>query len=205
MRLKDLNLEQQLIFCDKYIITPNELLLLEIILLAQEGEQPEIVYNYFNANVDARGLTRPMLERLQAVGIINKTYKIPQKGERLNIYDIPINKNVVKDFFKCSFEMGKELFENYPMFGLINGEPVGIRSVSKKFDSLEDFYRYYGKSISWKPDKHKYIMELVSWAKDNNLLVTTLANFVIDHKWEELEALRNGEIANIDFNAVKQL
>jgi hypothetical protein len=203
--LKDLNLEQQLIFCDKYIITPNELLLLEIILLAQEGEQPEIVYNYFNANVDARGLTRPMLERLQAVGIINKTYKIPQKGERLNIYDIPINKNVVKDFFKCSFEMGKELFENYPMFGLINGEPVGIRSVSKKFDSLEDFYRYYGKSISWKPEKHKYIMELVSWAKDNNLLVTTLANFVIDHKWEELEALRNGEIANIDFNAVKQL
>jgi hypothetical protein len=203
--LKDLNLEQQLIFCDKYIITPNELLLLEIILLAQEGEQPEIVYNYFNANVDARGLTRPMLERLQAVGIINKTYKIPQKGERLNIYDIPINKNVVKDFFKCSFEMGKELFENYPMFGLINGEPVGIRSVSKKFDSLEDFYRYYGKSISWKPDKHEYIMELVSWAKDNNLLVTTLANFVIDHKWEELEALRNGEIANIDFNAVKLL
>lgn len=203
--MKDLNLEQQLIFCDKYIITPNELLLLEIILLAQEGEQPEIVYNYFNANIDARGLTRPMLERLQAVGIINKTYKIPQKGERLNIYDIPINKKVVKDFFKCSFEMGKELFENYPMFGLINGEPVGIRSVSKKFDSLEDFYRYYGKSISWKPDKHKYIMELVSWAKDNNLLVTTLANFVIDHKWEELEALRNGEIANIDFNAVKQL
>ena len=203
--MKDLNLEQQLIFCDKYIITPNELLLLEIILLAQEGEQPEIVYNYFNANVDARGLTRPMLERLQAVGIINKTYKIPQKGERLNIHDIPINKNVVKDFFKCSFEMGKELFENYPMFGLINGEPVGIRSVSKKFDSLEDFYRYYGKSISWKPEKHEYIMELVSWAKDNNLLVTTLANFVIDHKWEELEALRNGEIANIDFNAVKQL
>jgi hypothetical protein len=203
--LKDLNLEQQLIFCDKYIITPNELLLLEIILLAQEGEQPEIVYNYFNANIDARGLTRPMLERLQVVGIINKTYKIPQKGERLNIYDIPINKNVVKDFFKCSFDMGKELFENYPMFGLINGEPVGIRSVSKKFDSLEDFYRYYGKSISWKPEKHEYIMELVSWAKDNNLLVTTLANFVIDHKWEELEALRNGEIANIDFNAVKQL
>jgi hypothetical protein len=111
----------------------------------------------------------------------------------------------VKDFFKCSFEMGKELFENYPMFGLINGEPVGIRSVSKKFDSLEDFYRYYGKSISWKPEKHEYIMELVSWAKDHNLLVTTLANFVIDHKWKELEALRNGEIANIDFNAVKQL
>jgi hypothetical protein len=203
--LKDLNLEQQLIFCEKYSINPSELLLLEILLLAQEGEQPEIVNTYFTSRMCARGNTRELLSGLQNAGVITKAYKIPEKGSAFNPLDVPINKNLVKDFFKCSFEMGKELFENYPMFGLINGEPVGIRSVSKKFDSLEDFYRYYGKSISWKPDKHKYIMELVSWAKDNNLLVTTLANFVIDHKWEELEALRNGEIANIDFNAVKQL
>ena len=203
--MKDLNLEQQLIFCEKYSINPSELLLLEILLLAQEGEQPEIVNNYFTSRMCARGNTRELLSGLQNAGVITKAYKIPEKGSAFNPLDVPINKNLVKDFFKCSFEMGKELFENYPMFGLINGEPVGIRSVSKKFDSLEDFYRYYGKSISWKPDKHEYIMELVSWAKDNNLLVTTLANFVIDHKWEELEALRNGEIANIDFNAVKQL
>jgi hypothetical protein len=203
--LKDLNLEQQLIFCEKYSINPSELLLLEILLLAQEGEQPEIVNTYFTSRMCARGNTRELLSGLQDAGVITKAYKIPEKGSAFNPLDVPINKNLVKDFFKCSFEMGKELFENYPMFGLINGEPVGIRSVSKKFDSLEDFYRYYGKSISWKPDKHEYIMELVSWAKDHNLLVTTLANFVIDHKWKELEALRNGEIANIDFNAVKQL
>ena len=132
--MKDLNLEQQLIFCDKYIITPNELLLLEIILLAQEGEQPEIVYNYFNANVDARGLTRPMLERLQAVGIINKTYKIPQKGERLNIYDIPINKNVVKDFFKCSFEMWA----------------VAREAIDKALDEMVDFRRQEGEALAMK-------------------------------------------------------
>lgn len=203
--MKDLNLEQQLLFCEKYSINPSELLLLEILLLAQEGEQPEIVNTYFTSRMCARGNTRELLSSLQNAGVITKAYKIPEKGSAFNPLDVPINKNLVKDFFKCSFEMGKELFENYPMFGLINGEPVGIRSVSKKFDSLEDFYRYYGKSISWKPEKHKYIMELVEWAKDHNLLVTTLANFVIDHKWEELEALRNGEIANIDFNAVKQL
>ena len=77
----------------------------------------------------------------------------------------------VKDFYKCSFELGKELFEIYPMFGIINGETVGIRSVSKKFDSLEDFYRFYGKSIRWNPDKHKEILELVEWAKENNILL----------------------------------
>ena len=203
--MKDLNLEQQLLFCEKYSINPSELLLLEILLLAQEGEQPEIVNTYFTSRMCARGNTRELLSGLQNAGVITKAYKIPEKGSAFNPLDVPINKNLVKDFFKCSFEMGKELFENYPMFGLINGEPVGIRSVSKKFDSLEDFYRYYGKSISWITEKHEYIMELVEWAKDHNLLVTTLANFVIDHKWEELEALRNGEIANIDFNAVKQL
>lgn len=178
---------------------------IEIILIAQEDDDLEIVKKYFSTKPQVKGDIRNMLVRLQEIGIITKSYKIPAQGSNLNIYDISLNKNVTKDFYKCSFELGQELFENYPMFGLINGEPVGIRSVSKKFDSLEDFYRYYGKSISWKPDKHKYIMELVSWAKYNNLLVTTLANFVIDHKWEELEALRNGEIANIDFNAVKQL
>lgn len=203
--MKDLNLEQQLIFCEKYSINPSELLLLEILLLAQEGEQPEIVNTYFTSRMCARDNTRELLSGLQDAGVITKAYKIPEKGSAFNPLDVPINKNLVKDFFKCSFEMGKELFESYPMFGLINGEPVGIRSVSKKFDSLEDFYRYYGKSISWKPEKHAYIMELIEWAKEKNLIVTTLCNFVIDHKWEELEALRNGEIANIDFNAVKQL
>ena len=153
----------------------------------------------------ARGNTRELLLGLQDAGVILKSYKIPEKGSTFNPLDVPINKNLVKDFFKCSFDMGKELWDTYPLFGIINGEPTGIRSVSKRFGTPEDFYRYYGKTINWKPEKHKYIIELVEWAKERNLLVTTLANFVIDHKWEELEALRNGEIANIDFNAVKQL
>ena len=99
--------------------------------------------------------------------------------------------------------MGKELFEAYPMFGIINGVNVGIRSVSKKFDTLEDFYRFYGKTIRNKPETHSYILELVNWAKENNILTNTLANFVIDHKWNELEALKNGELVNVNFDAIK--
>ena len=103
----------------------------------------------------------------------------------------------------CINNAGKELFEVYPQFATINGGPVGIRSVSKKFDSLEDFYRFYGKTIRWKSDFHNHIIELVKWANENNILNTTLANFVIDHKWEELEALKNGELVNVNFDAVK--
>lgn len=196
-------MKQQLYFCDKYNITPNELLLLEIILIAQENDDPEIVNTYFVAKPTARGFVREMLQRLQDVGIIHKSYKIPDKGQQLNIHDISFNKTILKDFYKCSFEMGKELFEAYPMFGFINGANVGIRSVSKKFDSLEDFYRFYGKSIRNKPETHNHIIELVNWAKENNILNNTLANFVVDQKWNELEALRNGDLVNVNFDAVK--
>lgn len=200
------NIDEQLVLMEKYRITSDELLFLTVLLLLQDGEGDyTFISQYLSLPTDCRNGIRESLISLQNKEIITKAYKVPNVGEKFIPEDVTINKNFVKNFYRCSFDMGKELFEVYPMFGLINGEPVGIRSVSKKFDSLEDFYRYYGKTISWKPEKHEYIMELVEWAKEKNLLVTTLANFVIDHKWEELEALRNGEIANIDFNAVKQL
>ena len=82
--MKDLNLEQQLIFCEKYSINPSELLLLEILLLAQEGEQPEIVNTYFTSRMCARGNTRELLSGLQDAGVITKAYKIPEKGSAFN-------------------------------------------------------------------------------------------------------------------------
>lgn len=199
--MKNLELKQQLVFCEKYKIDANQLLLLEIILLAQEDEDPEIVQLYFQSKV--KGNLSEQLTKLQEVGVINKSYKLPKKGERLDLYDIPINRNLTKDFYKCSFELGKELFEEYPQFGFINGQAVGIRGVSKKFDSLEDFYRFYGKTIRWKQETHNHIIELVKWANENNILCISLCNFVIDHKWEELEALKNGDLANTNFEAIK--
>lgn len=199
--MKNLELKQQILFCEKYKLDANQLLLLEIILIAQEGDDAEIAQLYFQSK--AKGSLLNNLIKLQEVGVILKSYKMPSKGERLDLNTIPINKNLVKDFYKCSFELGKELFEVYPQFATINNMPVGIRSVSKKFDSLEDFYRFYGKTIRWKSDFHNHIVELVKWANENNILNTTLANFVIDHKWEELEALKNGELVNVNFDAVK--
>jgi len=199
--VKNLALRQQLLFCEKYNIDANQLLLLEIILIAQEGDDAELVQLYFQSKV--KGSLLEQLIRLQEVGVILKSYKLPKKGERLDLFSIQINKNLVKDFYKCSFELGKELFEEYPQFGFINGNPVGIRSVSKKFDSLEDFYRFYGKTIRWKPEVHEHIIELVKWARENNLLCVSLCNFVIDHRWDELESLRNGDLANTNFDAIK--
>lgn len=196
--MKNLELKQQLLFCEKYCINPNELLLLEIILIAQEDDEPEIVREYFSSRVRARGFTTELLIGLRDAGVINKTYKIPEKGSIFNPLDVSLNKTKVKDFYKCSFDLGRELWETYPLFGIVNNTQVGLRGVSKKFDTIEDFYRFYGRTIRWKPEVHNQIIELVNWAKEHNILCTTIANFVIDHKWEELKALKEEGGVNYD-------
>lgn len=193
------SLNTQILFRNKYNIDDNELTLLEILLIAQEEEDNELVKLYFTTTKNIR----TNLIALQDAGIILKSYKIPEKGKGLDIYAIPINKNVTKDFYKSSFDMGKELFNAYPQFTTINNNVVGIRSVSKKFNSLEDFYRFYGKSIRNKPELHKYILDLIEWGKEHDVIATTLANFVIDQKWTELQALKDGDIANVNYDAVK--
>lgn len=191
-------MKQQLLFCEKYGINPSELLLLEIILIAQEDDEPEIVREYFSSRVCARGFTTELLVGLRDAGVINKTYKILERGSVFNPLDVPLNKTIVKDFYKCSFDLGRELWETYPLFGIVNNTQVGLRGVSKKFDTIEDFYRFYGRTIRWKPEVHNQIIELVKWAKEHNILCTTIANFVIDHKWEELKALKEEGGVNYD-------
>lgn len=201
-----MELKQILAFCEKYGIAPNELLLFQIILLTQEGDDPEIVKDYFSMRTCSRGNARDMLVKLQDCSLINKSFKIPEAGSTIDPYDIPLNKNVIKDFYKCSFDMGKELWETYPQFGLINNVTVGLRTISDKDNEIEDFYRRYGKEISWSPEKHQYIIDLINWGKENNVINCSISKFVRNHKWEELESLKNGENgANINYNSMKLL
>lgn len=82
----------------------------------------------------------------------------------------------------------------YPMFVTIGDSTFPLRTVSKKFNTLEDMFKYYAKSISYKEETHNHIIELIKWAKDNtNFLCFNISEFVISRKWEEIEALKSGE------------
>lgn len=202
--MADLTIDNELIILEKYKLTPNELFFIKTILIFEDDKQ--FIARFLSickeTNIDARNL----LESLQNKGIITKAYKIPEKGEILKPEEITFNQNFIKAFYKASFELGQELFNEYPQFTIIDGCTVAIRSVSKKFDSLEDFFRFYGKTIKHNPELHTKIIELVKWAKENTTFLNcTLANFVIDKKWLDLEALRDGNEGNINFNAIKLL
>lgn len=196
-------IEEQLILMEKYKLTSDELLFITVLLLLQDNEDYVFISHYLNLPSECRNGIRDNLISLQNKGIILKSYKVPNIGEKFIPEDVELNKNFVKNYYKSSFNIGKELFEAYPMFGLINGEPVGIRGVSKKFDSLEDFYKYYGKSIQWNPKIHEHIIELVNWGKENNLINCSLCNFVIDRKWDTLEAMKEGDVGTVNINAIK--
>lgn len=206
MKHLTLTLEEEVCLLDKYGLTPNELLIVRILLILQDDGEEELFQKLITTLKHVNLSLREVLEQLQKKEIILKSYKIPKSGEKFDPYAIPINKNFTKTLYKSSFEMGKELFDSYPQFGNINGNLIPLRGISKKFDSLEQAYFKYGKSIGFNPDKHKTIIELVNWAKENNILNCSLASFIVNEGWHDLNALKNnGDIANINYDAIRIL
>lgn len=197
-----LTIEDELLILNKYKITPNELMFIRTLLILQEDANEELFKTYIEILHNSNIQIRELITRLQAKGIILKSFKVPNPGEAFDPYSIPINKPFLKNLFKSSFEIGKELFEVYPQFGNINGCVVPLRTVAKKFDSLEDCYARYGKEIKWNPEIHSTIIDLVKWAKDNNILNCSLASFIINNGWNDLQALKDGE-GNINYDAIK--
>ena len=194
-----LTLENEISILNKYRVTSNELMFIRTLLMLQDEENEDI----FQAYIESLHNIKDVITSLQDKGIILKSFHCPNQGQSFDPYEIPFNKNFIKNLYKSSFELGKELFEEYPQFGNIQGSIVPLRSVARKFDSLEDCYFRYGRSIRWNQETHNRIIELVRWGKENNIINQSLANFVINNAWVDLEALKNGDIANINFETVK--
>lgn len=205
MKNLTLTLEGEISILNRYKITCNELMFIRTLLMLQDEENEDIFQKYIESLHECNISIKEVITSLQEKGIILKSFHCPNEGESFDPYEIPFNKNFIKYIYKSSFELGKELFETYPQFGNINGSVVPLRSVARKFDSLEDCYFRYGRAIRWNEEIHNHIIELVSWAKENSILNQSLANFVINHAWVDLEALKNGDIANVNYDAVKMI
>ena len=200
-----LNIEEEVALLNKYRITPNELMFIKTLLLLQDERKEELFKLYIECLHECGVNLRTCLVSLQEKGIILKSYKVKDEGTPFNPYEVPFNKSFVKTLYRSSFELGKELFETYPQTTVINGNVTTLRGVSRHFNSLEDCYIRYGKTIGWNPEKHEYIIELVKWGKENNIINQSLSSFVINNAWLDLEALRNGDSSNINFDTVRMI
>lgn len=183
---------------DRYKINPTELFLTKLILLAKEDGEYEPLQRF--ASIFS---IKEILESLREKEIVLKSYKIPNSGEKFIVEDVEFNKNFLKQFFRASFEMGKELFDTYPQSCIVNGQYFNLRSVSHKFDSLEDAFSKYGKYIKNNPEKHLEILSLIEWGKENSYNFTTLDRFIIDNAWESIKNMKERGIININSDNIK--
>ena len=184
---------------EQYKLNPNELFCIKVILLAQDGEY-EYLQNYNNV---LNGGLRLLLESLQSKGVILKSYKIPKPGNSLIIEDITFNQNFLKTYYRSAFEMGEELFYTYPQSCTVQGQVFNLRTVSKHFDSLEQAFQKYAKSIKNNPEIHQEIINNIKWGIENGYNFTTLDRFIIDRGGEALKAFREGDSININLEATQ--
>lgn len=180
-------------------------MLVRTLLMLQNEDNEDLFREYIELLYSCGIKLREVLISLQDKGVILKSFKIPEEGKAFDPYAIQFNKSFIKNLYKCSFELGKELFETYPQMTMINGSIVPLRGVSKHFNSLEDCYFRYGKSIGWNEERHNHIMELIDWSKEHDLIKQSLSSFVINQAWLDLEAIKNGDTGNINFDAVRLL
>lgn len=200
-----LTLEDEISVLEKYRLTPTELFLLRVLLIFQDENDTKLFSNYIKTLKQAGVNLRSVLQNLQNKGIILKSYKIPEEGQQFDPFDIEINRNFIKTLYKCSFELGKELFENYPQFTTINNSIVSLRGVSKFFNSLEDAYFKYGRYIKWNVETHNHIIELVKWGKEHDVIKQSLGSFIVNNAWLDLEALQNGDTVNYNYDSIREL
>lgn len=198
----ELNIDNEASILTKYNLNPNELYVIKCLLFMQEDES-KYLQSYLQLPESTRGNFRDILLSLQNKHLILSSFTIPSKGQSLDLSQIPFSKNFLKDYYRSSFELGKELFEAYPQFGEINGKVISLRGVASKFDSLEDAYRVYGKIIHYKEEVHKEIISLVNWAKNNNILNQSLASFIVNQGWIDLKAIKDGKVVNYNVNSIK--
>lgn len=188
-------LENQLLLMEKYGLTAEELLVIDLLFRAsiEEGHS-ELLVKYFTMSIN-RSELRDLLESLQDKGIIVKSYKIPAKGQKFDPEAVEFNKNFLHNYRKFSGELGLEFFNEFPSIALIGGVEAPLKNYAKKFNSEEDFFYHYGKSIGWKQDKHEEIIELIRCGKENDcrLLNMNIADFVISKMWNSISELKNGD------------
>lgn len=199
MKYLNHNLDSELSLMKDYKLDANEIFTIKVILIAQDGEY-KYLQNYAQI---LNGQLRTTLLSIQLKGVILKSYKLPKEGSSFIPEDVQFNQNFLKKFYRSAYEMGEELFYTYPQSCVVNGQVFNLRSVSHKFNSLEDAFAKYAKQIKNNPEIHQEILNNIKWGIENGYNFTTLDRFIVDRAYESLKAFKEGDSININMEATQ--
>lgn len=173
----------------KWDLTGDELLLVYLTFISQtENGDVEKNRSYFLKwyNNGGKPKLRSLFESLKEKGIIVKNYNPTSYAPD----EIEFNKNFIKQYFKLTGELGKELWQKYPDNMYVNGQIISLKNFSKKFLDLSELYFWYSTVIGHSVSKHKEILSILDWAKKNDLVRVSLVEFIASQKWEEYKRMQ---------------
>lgn len=146
-----------------YNISTEEYIVLYLIFLSQIDEndglgRKELLQLYISNDRNYTNLPN-IISSLKEKNLIDSKFNYV-KGS-IDPSNIPLKSSVIKQLFKHSNELGEELWSIYPDYSINDGKRFNWKNVGKKFDSLEDFYYFYGKQINHNPETHKEVIEIL--------------------------------------------
>lgn len=185
-------IEEQLKLMERFGLTAEENLVVELLFLCIEGRCTDLIVRYYNLPITKTGLGKVLIS-LQDKGVILKSCKF-KEGSEFDPDTIAFNENFLKFYRKTSGELGMELYKAYPNEVVIQGQCITLKNWGKKFNTEEEMYYRYGKSIGWNLAKHQHVLELIQWSKEHDLfgLNINIADFIISKMWESIEEHRDG-------------
>ena len=185
------DLDRKLEIMMKHGLTAEEWLFIELLWLAEDG-QPEYLMKYCN-DCCKQGPPRDTMLKLKDKKVFASSYKIPEAGENFDPTEVEFSKTFINNYFKGSFEAGRELFEAYPPFIQNSEMLLCANNITTKggYTDENDFFLKYNKAIQHKVENHYKVMEMLEWAKEHKLINFSIVEYVVTRKWETHQQLRN--------------
>lgn len=178
-------------------LTADEWLFIRLLFIAKSEGLLKPLSRYFNDCVKT-GLPLDLIISLQKKKVLSKNFKA-ERGVDFTIDSIEFEDKFDKKYFKVSDQAGRELFNEYPSYLMLSGgKMVPIKNITKQgFNSIEDFFFVYSKSIKHSKVTHERVMESLEFAKEHKLINYLITEYVISRKWEDhIKMMDSGEIGN---------
>ena len=167
-------------------------LIFNVIDAANSNDSKELIeskamYNkYFKEeyNVDSfRKTIASLIERKILLKV-----EIPESLQFVDAEKFEFTQNFLKKFRRFTLEMGRELWDVYPKVGYINEKEVPLTAL-KTFNSEEELYTYYAKTIGHDESKHREIIKLIKWSKENpnSFVNMNIESFVKGKIWDAIK------------------
>ena len=193
MNLHHLTFEEELNIMSKYSLSYEEFALVKMIFFIQDNEENINYLNTYYGQCRKSGLKRDELQSLIDKRVLDKDTYIPERGETVRFDEFEFRKEFIKNFYKFSHELGKEIWEEYPFYLVTNRVNYPIKNFSKRFRDLPDLFQFYGKQINYNLEKHNLVIKSLKYAKENNLISSNIVDYLIGNQWDQHIKLMTGE------------